>query len=357
MTMEIQTAPGVWTDISSYVYQRDPVQVTQGKSDEQSQAQPGHLSFTLDNRTGRFSPRNPLSDLYGKIGRNTPVRCKIDTGTYTRFYGEISSWPPRWDPSHSDNYVPIEAYGILRRLGQGQPTISNALRDWVLQQATLAAYYPLSGGEDTTYSQNIAPGKTGSFRASTGAVFSYGKDLSASWLGTGMELNDTAGATYYMEGTGNATGSNAALDFVFQSPAFGVLDVQLWPTLDSYWNLRLNTSADAGTLQVSYYDDNIGLWTDTAFGPVAALQDTQLHTCRFELFNPSSQYIVTIDGATAFTGANASIPTLTGIPMFRLYYSRFTGQTVMNLAHFALWADNTEANMPTALDYYNAAFA
>jgi hypothetical protein len=354
--VEIQTAPGVWLDITDDVYQRDSIQISRGRSDEQSQAGPQRMTFTLDNRTGRYSPRNPLSDLYGKIRRNTPVRCVID-GVYGRFYGEVSSWPPKWDPSHSDNYVQVEAYGILRRLGQGQPPVSNALRDWVLAQATLAAYYPLSGGEDTTYSQNIAPGKTGSFRASTGVVFSYGKDLGAAWLGTGMELNDTGGATYYMEGSGNASGSNAAFDFVFQSPNLGVLDVQLWPTLDSYWNLRLNTSADAGTFQVSYYDDIIGLWTDTAFGPVAALQDTNLHTCRFELFNNGQSYIVYIDGQSLFTNGNGSIPAQTNVPMFRFHYDRFSPQTVMNMAHLALWADNTYSNMPTAADYYSAAFA
>lgn len=357
MTMEIQTAPGVWTDISAYVYQqRDPLTISRGRSDEQSQASPQRMSFTLDNRDGRFSPRNPLSPLYGKIGRNTPIRCTIDSGGFTRFYGEISELPPRWDPSHSDNYVPVEAYGILRRLGQGQAPVSNALRDYVLAQSTLAAYYPLSGGEETVYSQNIAPGKKGSFNGRNGPVFKYGVDMGASWLGSGMELN-AAPLPTYMEGTGNAVGSNAALDFVFQSPALGVLDVELWPTRDSYWKLRLNTSADAGTFQVSYYDDTIGLWTDTAFGPVAALQDTELHTCRFELLNNGQSYIVYIDGVSLFTNGNGSVPAQTRLAMFRFHYSRYVDQTVMNIAHLALWADNTYANMPTAIDYTAAAFA
>jgi hypothetical protein len=361
LSIEIETAPGVWIDITDDVYQRDPVVISRGKGDQQSLAAPQRLTFTLDNRSGRYSPRNPLSDLYGKIGRNTPIRCEIDFSD--GFHGEIADLPPLWDPSHSDHYIQVEANGILRRLGQGQPPVSTALRDFVIgadatHLASLAAYYPLSGGEETIYSQNLAPGKTGSFRGSGGAVFKYGVDMGAAWLGSGMELNAT-GDLPYMEGTGNATASNVALDFVFQSPALGVLDVQLWPTLDSIFNLRLNTSADAGTLQVSYYDDTVGTLNETATGVIAALQDTELHTCRFELntaAGPNINYLVYIDGVLVDSGSNSLGQTLSRVPIFRFHYSRFTNQTVMNMAHLTLWADNTAANIPTATAFKDAAF-
>jgi len=359
VTIEIETATGVWTDITSDVYQRDPLTITQGRSDEQGQAGPSRMSFTINNRDGKYSPRNPLSVLYGKIGRNTPVRCTIDSGAFTRFHGEIASWPPRWDVSHSDNYVPVEAYGLLRRLGQGQPVISNALRDWIVADSTLAAYYPLSGGEDTKYSQNLAPGKTGSFTGRNSPVFKYGVDMGAAWLGTGLEINAT-GATKWMEGTGGAMGAHAAFDFVFQSAAMGVLDVQLWPTLDSWFQVRLNTSADACTAQVSYYDGDATVITEAATGVITALQDTELHTCRLQLSNvagPLIQYKVFIDGVEIDSGDNGLAQTLTRAPLFRFFYSRYVNQTYVNLAHLALWSDNTLANIPTAQEYTDAAFA
>lgn len=359
VTIEIETAPGTWLDITSDVYQRDPLQITRGRSDEQSQASPQRMTLTLDNRDGKFAPRNPLSPLYGTIGRNTPIRCKIDDAAFTRFYGVIPEFAPEWDESHSDNYVAIEAFGVLRRLGQGQPVVSNALRDYVLSQGTLAAYYPLSGEEGTKYSQNIAPGKKGTFRGSAGASFSYGADMGAAWLGSGMELNST-GDFEVMDGTGDATGAFAALDFVFQSANLGVLDVRLWPTTDSYFNLRLNTSGDAGTMQVSYYDDVVGTVTDAATALVPELQDAELHTLRFQLNNQPAapiEYEVYIDGVLVTSGDNGITQTLAGIPLFRFLYSRYTGQSPVNLAHLALWADNTEANLPTAAEYTEAAFA
>lgn len=359
MTIEIETDPGVWTDISDDVRQAGGVTISRGRSDEQSQSAPQRMSFTLDNRSGKYSPRNPLSLLFGKIGRNTPIRCKIDDEAFTRFYGDIPSFPPLWDPSHSDHFIPIEAYGILRRLGQGQPPLSNALGDWVLAQSALAAYYPLFGGEQTIYSQNIAPGKTGSFRGSTGAVFKYGVDMGAAWLGTGMELNAT-GDGPYMESRQTAVASNAAFDFVFQSLAMGVLDVQLWPTLDSYFNLKLNTSGDAGTLQVSYYDDAVGTLTETATAALPELQDTELHTCRFELqtvAGPNINYLVYIDGVLVDSGSNSLGQSLARVPIFRFHYSRFVNQTYVNLAHLTLWADNTAANIPAVADFHAAAMA
>ncbi|MFC8625608.1 carbohydrate binding domain-containing protein [Streptomyces anulatus] len=38
---------------------------------------PASLSLTLNNKDGRFSPRNPLSPHYGQLGRNTPARVSV----------------------------------------------------------------------------------------------------------------------------------------------------------------------------------------------------------------------------------------------------------------------------------------
>lgn len=359
VTIEIQTAAGVWTDITADVYQRDALTITRGRSDEQSQASPQRMTFTIENRDGKYSPRNPLSPLFGKIGRNTQVRCTIDNGVSTRFYGEIPSLAPVWDEAHADNYIQVEAYGILRRLGQGQPVVSNALQDWVVAQPTLAAYYPLSGGSGTTYSLNAAPGKTGSFVGSALAAFTYGQDMGAAWLGTGLEINAT-GDSPYLQGTGNAVGTNVALDFVFQSLGLGVLDIQIWPNLDEYWNLRLNTSAGAGTALVSWNDGNGGIITTSPTSVIPELQDTRLHTCRFELrqvAGPTIDYYIYIDGQLILTNSMGLTQLISRCPIFRFHYSRFTGQTYVNMAHLALWADNTAANIPTAQAFTNAARA
>jgi hypothetical protein len=71
---------GVWNNVDPYLYQRDQIVITRGRQNEQSVASPMTATLTLNNRDGRFSPRNPNSPLYGLIGRNTPVLLSESMG-------------------------------------------------------------------------------------------------------------------------------------------------------------------------------------------------------------------------------------------------------------------------------------
>lgn len=71
-----------WTDATQYLYAREDggVTITRGRQDWSERVDPGTATFLLDNRDGRFSPRNPLGPYYGQIGRNTPVRISVNQG-------------------------------------------------------------------------------------------------------------------------------------------------------------------------------------------------------------------------------------------------------------------------------------
>ncbi|MFE6103180.1 hypothetical protein ACFVQ4_24930 [Streptomyces laurentii] len=70
-------AGGVWTDITRDTYTRDPISISRGRPDGATVADPSRCSVTLNNRDGKYSPRNPRSPYYGKIGRNTPLRVSV----------------------------------------------------------------------------------------------------------------------------------------------------------------------------------------------------------------------------------------------------------------------------------------
>lgn len=73
---------GVWTDITPDVFTRSPITIGRGRSAEAGAADPGSCSLTLDNKDGKYSPRNPTSPLYGLIGRNTRLRVSVPYGTH-----------------------------------------------------------------------------------------------------------------------------------------------------------------------------------------------------------------------------------------------------------------------------------
>ncbi|MFD9368771.1 hypothetical protein ACFWA6_13855 [Streptomyces sp. NPDC060020] len=64
-----------------------------------------------------------------------------------RLHAEVSSWPPRWDVSGRDVYVPGEAAGILRRLGQGQKALASTLARRLPTQGPVA-YWPMEDGRE-----------------------------------------------------------------------------------------------------------------------------------------------------------------------------------------------------------------
>lgn len=74
-----------WQDITADTRQTSDIVMTWGRADEASVAAPNTLTLLLNNGrskvnpavSGRYSLRNPRSDLFGKISRNTPLRVRL----------------------------------------------------------------------------------------------------------------------------------------------------------------------------------------------------------------------------------------------------------------------------------------
>jgi hypothetical protein len=75
-----------WTDITQWVYQRDPIEIERGRSDETEVTNPQTATMTLDNRDLRWSTRNPMGPWFGTIGRNAQVTVDLlrAKDTFTR---------------------------------------------------------------------------------------------------------------------------------------------------------------------------------------------------------------------------------------------------------------------------------
>lgn len=86
MVYELQVGATDWANITPYVHSlRQVTTLTRGVPGEYSQSSPAESNFSINNANGLFSPRNPVyngaaAPLYGKIGKNTPVRWGIGDG-------------------------------------------------------------------------------------------------------------------------------------------------------------------------------------------------------------------------------------------------------------------------------------
>lgn len=80
---------GAWTNlISDGVLVRDGIDISYGRANWSSTVSPSRATFSLDNRTGKWSPDNPTSPVHGRYKRNLPVRLGVaGSGSYVQWVG------------------------------------------------------------------------------------------------------------------------------------------------------------------------------------------------------------------------------------------------------------------------------
>lgn len=160
---------GSWQDITSYVYNRDPITITGGKTQSVTDVQsPATMTVTLNNRDGRFSPNYTGGVYYPYLNRNTQIRLSIVNATSSsgntysgyRFWGKVTDWPPLSDISGKDVYVQIAPTGPLRQINTGGGKGSALTRYYQTLTGSFApvAYWPC---EEETGGDQIGAGIDG----------------------------------------------------------------------------------------------------------------------------------------------------------------------------------------------------
>lgn len=354
--VEIQKRDASWVDVTSDVFggDRDQIDIQYGKTDEASVASPASCRFSIQNTIGRYSPRNPNSNLYGEVKRNTPVRVSVnDTGTDYRFHGELSSLAPKQDVSGNDAYVVIEAAGLLRRLGQGTEPAESGLRSFITDDKPgLLRYWPLTGEAGTTYSLDVAgAGSSHKFYGPFGE-YTYGVDFGQAWLGTGMAFfNSLAGFMVADVGTSNPY---VAIDFVFQTAEMGHFNIAFRDAAGYLWSIDIQSNGD---LSVDWNDPSGTFPTNVAFtAAVPEFLDHQVHHLRIELLKSGADTTATVylDGVSTASGTMAAY-VATGIVSVKFGLERTGTQSWVTLGHITVWSDPSSAVWPSAPDTAQAA--
>jgi hypothetical protein len=354
---------GSWIDITEDVYggDRATLEITRGRSSEAGQVEASRLTGEINNRGGKYSPRNPTSILYGKIGRNTPIRVLVD-GDY-RFTGEIPAWPQRWDTTGNDVWVPFEAAGIMRRLGQGATPLKSAPYRYAttLKAAGIyvapAAYWPL---DDLTRANFGAPG-IGAYpfklRASGSSSVKPGEGELATWLPNGVKLEETTLGTA-LDGIviGPAT-QKVAVDVVQREDGAGVTSWAVYSKDGlTIWRVRFDPTINE--VSVLLRTGGSGSAESTiATATVASISDKQMHAVRLELVDSATDvnYFVYVDGVNVIAATRASVNNA-GCSQLRLIGTTSSGSTSISYGHVAVWLADPSHVAAEVADYARAVF-
>jgi hypothetical protein len=235
-----------------------------------------------------------------------------------RFHGEVSEWPVRWDVSGTDVTVPIQASGIMRRLGAAGD-VPSPLRRYVDALPGVLSYFPMEDGSDATtpgsaavnapaaVAYDVTFGSESDLPASDGAVTfnSATSSIKAAVLSTAntgfvnltmlFKLGTTPGTLFELARV-NATGTVRVVTISVSSTVFtldlygtagtllnthsgawgGLVDPTQWMAL----HIALSQTAP-GTITWAYYYHQVG--STLIYGPDGTISGTVGRAIGFEI--------------------------------------------------------------------------
>lgn len=144
LQVDISLDGSTWTDITSDVRAEQQIKITRGRSDWGQQVDYGRCSLTLNNATGTYSPRNPEGPYYGQIGRNTPIRVSVNTGSVALDL-----------PGGAGDYASTPDAAALDITGDLDIRIDATLTNWIQPD------YPSAGQSDYQRTELVAKRASG----------------------------------------------------------------------------------------------------------------------------------------------------------------------------------------------------
>jgi len=295
---------------------------------------------------GRYSPKNPRSDLYGKIGRNTPIRVSAAVGDAplsTRFVGEVVAWPPRWDVSEADRWVALEAAGVLRRLGVPGRPLQSAPERYFLLNFTQVLYWAMHGGGELT---GAAPVTT-QFGRLSGSPFTpisgdvkFGAGHLAEWLPPGLAIDQAA------------TISAGVSGMLQESPSWSLVHarrgdgggsgpsvVDIRGNTEEGGNQWIITFTPSPTYTVEVQLNHNGSFVDS-WGPTAVPQlgDDRMHVVHFRpnQVGSSVAWFLWVDGGAPVMSGTVPNQDLTGVGAIRHSYTPGTARVPLAIGQWVI---------------------
>lgn len=246
---------GVWNDVTADTFAAETIKITRGQNDEVSAPRPAQIQLTFNNSTDKYRPSNPVSPLYGLVGRNTPLRVSV--GGSIRGLIEASSWAPDRTINSSPGsgtgraWVDIDGGGILQRVNQWTEVLKSPFRQYNETLPYIIGYWPAEQARGSTDLLSTVPG-TRKYLFVDMAFDSQYKPPGSAPL---MDFGQTADAEvdyFFINNAGADPTVGWQVSWVgrYGPIAAGDQGIMAWDVADgTSWGLNLNPTTGHMTLQ------------------------------------------------------------------------------------------------------------
>lgn len=192
------------------IYAQEGVRTSRGVAEQTLEPRTGAAGCAVPNATGSYNPNNPVSPLYGRVGRFTPGRLVLDGYTLIEF--EVADWKPRRTVDfvagggRGRAWTEIEGVGVLSRLTTGQAGLKSALvRAVEAASPAPVLWWPLDDGRDSDFAgSGLAGGAPwvelgelafATVTGPTGTAGTYPELITSGAYGGGLDMPVTVPAT------------------------------------------------------------------------------------------------------------------------------------------------------------------
>lgn len=187
-TWQTENASVTWTDITSYVTQKERISFSRGASSARGQVDAGQISFTLLNSDRRFDPTHTTGPYYGNLKPGVPIRLVtqyaadaltwagdplfwgVDPLTWTGgagttlWRGTVASWPQRYDIGNTVALVDVRGYDGFDKLARAK--IPRSVLEAAVLATTPRAFWPLRETSGTSMDELSNNRRVGVFATS-----------------------------------------------------------------------------------------------------------------------------------------------------------------------------------------------
>ncbi|MCB5167991.1 hypothetical protein LG634_24585 [Streptomyces bambusae] len=155
---------GVWTSLSADLITEEPITIERGRSARGTRSDPTSVRLSL--KGDRYATRNPLSDLYGRFGRGTPLRVsRPGAESYLSLPGTATAYASTPDHASLDITGDIDIRceasivwsAVVNQALIGKWESATAQRSYALSvsQGTVSLRFSTTGGNSLFYTLSL----------------------------------------------------------------------------------------------------------------------------------------------------------------------------------------------------------